>query len=1477
MTANTQFDIDLSVSPYFDDYNNDSDYYKILVKPSEAIQTRELNQMQSILQQQISRFGRNIYKEGSIVEGCTLSFDNNRPYVKISDTFTNTTVFTVNDFNNFYVKNNNGLTALIVDTIGGYVSQNPNTNTLYVKYINSALFSNGSPQSVFSPSDLLTIKNSSNGTIGQVLVADVSSPTGYGYAMSTTSGIIFKKSIFCYVANQSVLVSRYSNVPDGVLVGFDANETIVTAQSNNSLYDNAAGSFNYAAPGADRFSIVPKLVVRNQSDVANNSSFFTIASFIAGSVVTINQTASYSGLGQELARRTYETNGDFVINPFNLSTQSKANTLDPLYTNYVNLFASRGKGYVEGYRVEYLNNDITDLRRGIDFQTTKQQTVSLNFGNYFYVNELSGGFGSSTQIIQVQLHSIPKTSVTSSTLLSTGYSNSTLIGTAYVKGLEYDSNQEDLPNSQYRLYLFNIYLYPGQNLNKVQSVLYISGGGLKGVADVVLSYNPTSNNYIAQLNDVYDNSLIYPFGQRAIKVDGFNNTKFTYKKTTSTQFLSTGNASITLQPSIGSAIESFPFYGNLTNNQKQYFHVVATTSGTSNTHSGTVQIIANTNSITGNNTVFLSQYLPGDYIGVNGEYHLVKSISNNVYLNTFTNFASSVSNTSHSTVYPVGSVVPFYNRNDRAIIVTANTITFNLGSSAPSNPFSVDIFYYVDRASALPIQKILNQNTFVKINCSTHPKGKLGPWCLGLTDVFSIDGVYINSSSNNNYSNTTQDFSANFTLYNGQTDTDYRLSSLSVNSFFSALSVNATILVQLSHFTYNNSQGLGFFTANSYPVDDTGNSNNSIYTQDIPIYTSQKNNSYDLRDCVDFRPFQLNTAIVSNNISLATVNPSSKTSYSTSNLYLPVADTIFQTDLQYYLPRVDLATIDISGNLKVIEGVPSSNIPLPPNEPPLTMSLGYINVPPYPSLSTDEAQVSNRYDYAITSTPTQNRRYTMRDIGTLDNRIKNLEYYTSLSLLEQSTTNLLLKNGTTGQTRFKNGIFVEPFQGFDLCNTLDPNFKIAIDPSTSTMRPAFTQMRVQDLVLDTIRSVNVQQHGELILLNHTSNNVYINQPYASKYRNCIEGNVFEWLGVLSLSPAGSYTPDITQGASVVNNIDLASNWVNLTNSAWGTQWGNWVDVGAPSIADVSSTSSTSSSKDSSGGTNIVTTTQTTRSSSQTQQRNSQQLSTTITNSALSLGTFLTGATIQPYLPASVISFSAKGLKPNTRVYAYFAKTPVSNCCIPSTIIRDRNNNISITSSASNLGQPLITDSFGNVYGIFYIPANTFAASDNVFEINDISDLSQGASSIQTTAQATFYGSKLSFTSSESILNTRNAVLNVNEIQSTQQVVSYSSSSNTTSQYINPPFVPPVVTVPQSPAPPQIAVTPQPSNPSGQYIYSDQLRGYYWSGPGPDPSYVDPSANDYPLIGYYGGFGDSGDGGPGASSGDSGGSGDGGSE
>ena len=52
-----------NVSPYFDDFETVAKvkrYHKILFKPGVAVQTRELTQLQSMLQEQVARFGTNI-------------------------------------------------------------------------------------------------------------------------------------------------------------------------------------------------------------------------------------------------------------------------------------------------------------------------------------------------------------------------------------------------------------------------------------------------------------------------------------------------------------------------------------------------------------------------------------------------------------------------------------------------------------------------------------------------------------------------------------------------------------------------------------------------------------------------------------------------------------------------------------------------------------------------------------------------------------------------------------------------------------------------------------------------------------------------------------------------------------------------------------------------------------------------------------------------------------------------------------------------------------------------------------------------------------------------------------------------------------------------------------------------------------------------------------------------------------------------
>ena len=76
---------DLSNEPYFDDFNEEKNFHRVMFKPATAVQARELNQLQAILQNQIERFGENILKEGTIVKGGNFVEEPSLPYVKLLD------------------------------------------------------------------------------------------------------------------------------------------------------------------------------------------------------------------------------------------------------------------------------------------------------------------------------------------------------------------------------------------------------------------------------------------------------------------------------------------------------------------------------------------------------------------------------------------------------------------------------------------------------------------------------------------------------------------------------------------------------------------------------------------------------------------------------------------------------------------------------------------------------------------------------------------------------------------------------------------------------------------------------------------------------------------------------------------------------------------------------------------------------------------------------------------------------------------------------------------------------------------------------------------------------------------------------------------------------------------------------------------------------------------------------------------------
>jgi hypothetical protein len=1406
-------DTNLSTKPYFDDYDVTKNFYRVLYRPSVAVQARELNQMQTIMQDQIEKFGRNIFKDGSVVEGCSFTFDNNYTYVKIKDTFANgAAIPSLSSFVNTVAYNQQTipLKASIVNTISGYESDGTYLNTLYLKYLNSTTLPSGLLQSSFSNGDVISVctNDGANTLLGQVTVATIVGSTGKGYAFTTTSGTIFKKGVFISVAPQTLVVSQYNNVPDNISVGFDAIETIITPEIDATLVDNAAGSPNYSAPGAHRLKMTPTLITRVTNDTSNSASFFSVCDFKNGLPVSIKNDPQYAAIGADMARRTFETNGDYVVNPFVLSVQNKTDISGNANTKYLSLVSSPGVGYVKGYRVEFINNNLVDLRKGNDptkgdVESISSQIVSTNFGFYFQVNQCSGDFNNNL-IAKIELHNTAKQSITNRTFLSTGYDSSTQIGTAYCRGVAY-AGSSGIADPLYNIYVFNIQMNAGRTVSDVRSLVYYSGN-LKAVADVQLTYDANLQTNVAKLFDSVNEIMIHPFGQKAIKYDGFSATSFVYRDKATSQFLTSGILTINLPSASGTGgspatTEAFNIQSSLfTAAQKQDLIVIPTQTGYSS-KTGTVTTYTTNTLVLGVSTTFASDYVVGDFIYfiTTGETKKITSVVNNTILYVDSNYVVAAVANTHKKAFVNGVPINFGTIQTRTANTTTNVLKLNLAETADS-AFNATVYYSVLRANSYPIKKVINKNAFVKINVGTNTTG---PWSLGLPDVLKLNHVYVGSGT---YSASNPDKLASFGLDSGQRDAFYGLATISTGS---PLAPNSTLLVSFDVFSFDEGQGHGFFTAGSYPIDDINLSNvNAIETSKIPVFISRNTgSSVDLRDVVDFRPYANATANIvfsATDVNITTTPSSALTIWVDPTLgsYLPTPDGTFITNIQHYLPRKDRVALTTSGSMIVTEGVPA-NIPSAPLEIPGTMTIGIVDVPAYPALTPADAAATARYDYAVQITMQQTKRYTMADIGRISKRIDRLEYYTSLSLLEKSASSLLVRSSSTGQNRFQNGILVDPFSDHSIGNTNNPSYRIAIDSAKNEARPFFTTQKV-GLMFDSAASTAVKT-GSMVSLPYSAS-VYQRQSFASKYHNCIEGNVYKFRGTVTLNPPGSVDPDITQNPSVIGSIDTSTNWVNLANyinTAWGTSWGAW---------STGSTTSTSSQSDATP--NIVTQnpdgtvslnfqSQVTTTTTQQLSRTGQQLVASSANpsspSVISLGNYVTNINISPFMKATTVFFKGVGLKPATPLYAYFNNVPVNNYCMPLTPyigtvtvvngIPTSTNNKPVATDPSgvlyeyvsgNWNGTLFADSAGMVYGAFQIPQAKFNAGDIEFRLTDISNLSQGESAITTDASGIYHAIPLSIQKNESRLQVFDAVVNSQEVTDTKSVQQQSTS---TSNYV----------------------------------------------------------------------------------------------
>ncbi len=1001
--------INLSTAPYYDDFDETKNFHQILFKPSVAVQSRELVQLQSILRDQIAKFGKHVFKQGSVVIPGAVNSDLNVPFIKLQTAFSSTPI-NLSLFDGQLIEGvTNGVRAVVkhIETATG-----TDPHTAYLVYTRG---SGTTGVNTFIDGEEIFLVNQQS--IRATLTT--SSAIGSGSLAHIGNGVFFVNGSFVYVAEQTIAISKYTTTPS-CHVMLKIIESIIDSDMDETLLDPANGEPNYNAPGADRLKIELKLMKidladTNYATLIASGNFIELMRFNNGVMEENNRYAQYNELAKTMARQLYDEAGDFLVNGFKLTLRDHLKTL---YNNGldVNGDASKfvcdftsGKAYIRGYEVDkmYDSRLVLDKGRTIDHVKSKGVSIQNSYGNYLYVSDvvkLPNFYNHET----INLYDI---------------SGGTLIGTASVVAIDYFDGTPTAPGAVYKLYVHNLAL---TGVHTLADLGYFAG-----------SVTTSATGKILQRLSVPNASKDFTVGE-------------------------------VVQTSGAAHIATVKYYSRASSDLYVYRHTTTATpvaseiiTGVTSTAVATIKAIERA-SVIGGLPVF---QVPGNAIravktgaGVyDAAYTVIKS------------FTIATDGSGNGSAVVTGGTLVTPEAGNTVITGPSGVISVNLASVSGGNTFVL--------TGATPSTTFYVTTQMNKTAVTPKAKAKVTGTLAGVTPAYSIslgkcDIIKITSIT---------DVAGNqwkdqFILDNGQTDYYYGVGSLLFNGTALPLT-NLTIT-----FTYFTHSAGDFFTADSYSSLEVV-AGSYDYLPLIPVYRSKTTNfDYPLRNCMDFRPRIGETTTWTD-----TVVPGSVTT----------------TSLQYYVPRVDAIYLTPEKVIDAVRGEPSEN-PKTPAVPANSLPLYSLYIPAY----------TNTIDDIIVAKE-KNQRYTHHDISKLEDRIANVEYFSTLNATEQSLLTFEVPDAVTGLNRFKTGYLVDNFSNpFTVCDYYNPlsgtQFRsLELTPS----------MEVHDsaLIVDATSSLHYQVTGGQITMPYTEV-PFINQGVSTRVTNINQFLLISWQGHLTVVP-----------------------------------------------------------------------------------------------------------------------------------------------------------------------------------------------------------------------------------------------------------------------------------------------------------------------------------------------------------------------
>ena len=546
---------------------------------------------------------------------------------------------------------------------------------------------------------------------------------------------------------------------------------------------------------------------------------------------------------------------------------------------------------------------------------------------------------------------------------------------------------------------------------------------------------------------------------------------------------------------------------------------------------------------------------------------------------------------------------------------------------------------------------------------------------LGKADVHQIESIFMAADFSTAATTSDTDITSRFDLDTGQRDNFYDMGRLVRKP--GAQAPTGRLLITFKYFEHGTGN---FFSVDSYSGFDYGT---------IPKYISDvTGEEFELRDVLDFRPRVDNASTINSG-----AQDRSFDGTGASTVEVIKINTDVTADLEFYLAKKARVFLTKSGLFNVIEGA-SAIDPSFPEELKDSMHLYDLTFPAF-TFNTSDVKIK-----AI-----DNRRYTMRDIGRIQRRVENMEYYTQLSLLESDAKSMQIQDAD-GFDRFKNGIITDNFTGHGVGEVSNVDYRNSMDIANGELRPAFHQDNINLIesdsslansaaMTDSIRTTNgYQKTGDLITLPYTEID-YLTQDFASTTVNLNPYDTIDYIGNVVLTPdndewmATEVQPEMT--------IDLPDVYDTLSNLAsegvldlnLGTVWNNWNESWTGVRTDTGSISSTSRTYTS--GNRILKSTTTSVKTTERVDKSRTGIRTAMVPGGVqnhSLGNRVIQVAFATFIRAKTISFSANSMKPLTRIFPFFDGVDISTY---------------VTPTGSSAGAALTTDAAGSASGTFALP------------------------------------------------------------------------------------------------------------------------------------------------------------------------------